>query len=678
MLQFAYIKRSLFKATVFLIFSFLPFERSFAGSINFQHNDAVVWHYKQTVKGHVKDFSVKEVTVYHNQNSFAVKVEEDNTFTIDLILKEEENKIWVEVQDKKKSVISDTLRYTLGYKPLPIVKPHAKWNGKVVELRASTLENPYNYNLRYLWEADSRNPAATVVSNPNDSIATVNIPEVEGKYYFNLMVITQKDTARYRTYITRTGTGLQPFKIGKTTTSWMNDACIYQITPYNFVEDGKYKDITAKLPELKELGINTVWLQPVFKASRKGQGYDVVDYLGLNPDLGTEEELRELIATAKELDMRVLFDVVLNHTSIYHPYAQDRIKNGTRSHYYDFYQKYRDNKPYSSHYNEVENDFIVYFWKELPNLNYDNVEVQRWITEVVKYWVTEFGIDGYRLDAIWGVNSRNPSFARRMITELKAVNPDILLLAEDKGNDPVVFELGYDAGYDWTADTMWVSQWSWEYQWDPKTSHTIFNNPNVSKRGELLLQALFDNGGEAYRQLRFMENNDLPRFIVHHQIERTKLAAALLFSIPGIPMLYNGQEIGFTGHPYGTHKVFDSTRSIREQDNTGLFEYYQKLIRLRKDHPALRSERMRKVSVSPLKSLVALHRSSADETMLVLINLDEQAADAEVDLRKAGFNIQTNKTALEDILNGDSFKVKRNKPVKIPMEGYSVRYILLK
>ncbi|CAN5329451.1 hypothetical protein BH23BAC1_BH23BAC1_17600 [soil metagenome] len=205
---------------------------------------------------------------------------------------------------------------------------------------------------------------------------------------------------------------------------------------------------------------------------------------------------------------------------------------------------------------------MYYFWEDLVNLDYDNEEVQRWMLEVCKFWVRKFDIDGYRLDAIWGVNARNPSFADRLRTELKSIKPDLFLLAEDKGSDPAVYELGYDAAFDWTTSRAWVSQWSWEYEYSETESKTIFNNPNVQQRGGLLRGALFQNKSIAYRKLRFLENNDLHRFIESHDLERTKMAAALVFGVPGIPMLYNGQEIGYRLHPYVTPSIFSRNTSI--------------------------------------------------------------------------------------------------------------------
>lgn len=661
------------------IFSVFLFSECYASSILLHTNDAVVWHAEQEITGELSGFTAEKVIVHHDQLSFSANVTNDRKFSFRVTLRDLKSKIWVEVPGDS-TIISDTLRYTLGYNPVPIVKPFATINGDTATLHATTIENPYQVPLKFFWEADPQNPSVSEIQNKEDSIASVTIPNIAGEYFYNLLVVAEEDSAWFQTLVIREDKKVYAFDIDSEYPRWMNDAIVYQITPYNFVANGTFTDITAKLPELKTLGINTIWLQPVFKSSYKGQGYDVIDYLSLNPAFGTALELQQLIKEAKELGMRVLFDLVLNHTSIQHPYAKDRTAYGESSHYYNYYQSQRDGKPYSSFYNIDENGFIFYFWEDLVNLNYQNEEVQRWMLEVCKYWVRKLDIDGYRFDAIWGVNARMPSFAKRLRTELKSINPDILLLAEDKGSVPEVFELGFDAAYDWTADTSWVSQSSWEYEYHARKSYTIFNFPKANERGEMLSQALFHQGGNAHRKLRYIENNDLPRFIHEHGLARTKMAAALLFALPGIPMLYNGQEIGFRGHPYSTRAVFNRNSSIQSLDEEDFFTYYQKLIQIHKTYPALSDTAMSELSVCPEGALVAFHRWKDDENLIIVINMDSTHADAKIDIRKiVPKGAKLRKYRLKDIFVDVSFKIKKDlSQVKIPMEGYSVRWLLLK
>jgi len=444
------------------------------------------------------------------------------------------------------------------------------------------------------------------------------------------------------------------------------------------VYHGKYNDITQKLTEIKQLGINTIWLQPVFKSGYNDQGYDIIDYFSLRDDLGTEQQLQHLINTAKALHMRVLFDFVPNHTSINHPYAKDCAKYGTDSHYYNFYQHTNDGALYSSFYNYTSSGFIYYFWNGLVNLNYQNAEVQQWMIEACKYWVKKFDVDGYRFDAAWGVNARAPQFANKLQQELKSIKPDLFLLAEDKGAFESVYRRGFDAAYDWTADTSWVSQWSWQYNYSRRNNFNIFNYPDENKRSKLLRGALFNNGDSTHLRLRFLENNDLPRFIVTLGLERTKMAAALLFSLPGIPLIYNGQEIGFPHHPYSSDPIFSSNKTIQSLDKDSLFPYYQKLISLRQQYTSLRSKQMEEIAVTPSGSLFALHRWKNNEHFIVLINMSNADEEAHLKLSEMSDFDHSKKYILIDVLNNDTVEVNNNFfNVKVPVKAYSTRLLLL-
>ncbi|RYE14415.1 MAG: hypothetical protein EOP51_28190 [Sphingobacteriales bacterium] len=318
------------------------------------------------------------------------------------------------------------------------------------------------------------------------------LPLTPGVYYFNLLIASANDTVKYRTYVTRTVKGLKAFNTATDHAAWIDEAIIYQILPASFVKKGGFDAITAKLSEIKLLGINTIYLQPVTKTENGGQGYDVTDYMVVDERLGTEQQLKRLIDLSKALGMRVILDMVPNHTSVNHPFAVDAVANGKNSHYYNFYQRVNDNAPYSSFYHTDKNGFMYYFWDGLVNLNYNNPEVQQWMIEVCKYWVNKYDIDGYRFDAVWGVNARTPQFSKRLQAELKAIKPELLLLAEDKATDPAVYKNGYDAAYDWTSDTAWVSQWTWQTHHDGKKSLTIFNLADSTKRAPMLHEALFE------------------------------------------------------------------------------------------------------------------------------------------------------------------------------------------
>ncbi len=158
-----------------------------------------------------------------------------------------------------------------------------------------------------------------------------------------------------------------------------------------------------------------------------------MDYFKIRKNYGSERDLHDLIKTARQYNMHVILDFVPNHSSIYHAFAQDAIKYGTESHYYNFYQREKDNSPYSSNEHIDDNGFVYYFdWSYMPNLNYDNPELQNYILEAAKYWVNNFEVDGYRFDAVLAVTARAPEFTKKLRLALKQIKPEILLLAKIK------------------------------------------------------------------------------------------------------------------------------------------------------------------------------------------------------------------------------------------------------
>jgi cyclomaltodextrinase / maltogenic alpha-amylase / neopullulanase len=644
-----------------------------ASTITFHTKSATVWLPHQTISGTAIGLGNKKIIIYINDSSFTVPVK-NQRFSFTVLLTEIKTTIWAEAKAKDSTVKSETIIFELGFKPLPVAKPYARRNKNLIELRAEVIYNPYNHQLSYHWSGAIENPEVLKTETPASATATIPIPEKRGTYYFNLSVIDGQDSVAFQTFVVKDDS-IRCFNIETDRPTWIDTAVLYEITPSVFVKNGTYNDITGKLAEIKRLGVTTIWLQPIFGTQRKGQGYDIIDYFSLRPDFGDEADLKKLISVAKGLDLKVLFDIVPNHTSISHPYAQDCIRYMEGSHYYNFYQHTNDGARYSSLYETDSLRFVHYkFWKDLVNLNYQNEEVQRWMLEACKYWLRKFDIDGYRFDAVWAVNARNTKFGKRLQVELKSIKPNVLLLAEDKGTGPGVYEKGFDAAFDWEMDTTWISHWSWQYEYSPKNDKTIFNHPDPNQRAELLSKALFQNRSYDNLILRFLENNDLPRFIKTHGIEKTKMAASLQFSIPGIPLLYNGQEIGSSSHPYSSQPVYVRDRTIESLDSNNLFTFYQQLIKLRNQHKALRGINLGVLKAEPTNAVV-FDRWDADDHFIVVINMSPESNSTTVFLNNAGIIRDKNKAhLLRDLLSNETFPV-HSEAASIPMNKHSTRIL---
>jgi len=656
-------------------------------SIEIHKRDAAVWSREQNINGRLNGFFNSEVTLFLNDIEINAAVNfADSSFSIPVILNEGISRVLI----KAGAFESDTLKLTLGYNIRPEIYAYAAVNGRDVNLHAAVIENPDTSALSFLWIEDVNNPAHVSIGSSADSAASfslsANLPY--GEYYFDLLTFSSKgDTVKSRTFVILDSNGIRPFDIKNDYASWIDSVVIYQITPYIFANgnqsnDNDFNTITNKISDFVRLGVNTIWLQPVYKTYYGGQGYDVIDYFGVRSDAGSVDELKNLIQTAKAGGLKIIFDFVPNHSSIRHPYAQSSVQYGKNSHYYDFYQREEDTAPYSQHYHHYQG-FINYFWNELPNLNYDNPEVRKWITEAAAYWIREFDVDGYRFDAVWGVNARRPEFMKELRLVLKRIKPEILMLAEDKATRPETFDENFDAAYDWYPEESWVSHWTWQTDYNPDANPTIFNYQSQSQRSNLLRDAITNNGNgfsPDAKVLRFLENNDLFHFITHHGLNRTKMAAALEFTLHGIPLIYNGQDIGVSGHPYETEFIFYPGYPLDYDDQYNLFDYYQNLIKWRKKLPALYKGDYQEISVSPGNSVFAFRRWSAVQNIFIVLNMGSAAVNANLVLPVSGLNLDSSGTYyLTDLITGEviSGLPENLSSVQVSLNAFTTKILFL-
>lgn len=420
----------------------------------------------------------------------------------------------------------------------------------------------------------------------------------------------------------------------------IDNPILYGIAPYYTTDEprARFREITRRIPRLAELGINCLWLQPVFENHGGGQGYDTTDYFRIWSDLGTEDELGELIGSAHRNGIAVLFDFVPNHTSRHHPFVLDILENGRRSPYYEFYMHQKDGAPYGNYYSETEIRgvrFIHYFWDDLFNIDLDSAAARAHLIEAAEYWVREFDIDGYRFDTAWGPRARCPDFFIELRDRLRALKPGILLVGEDKASEPEAVEHRgpspseiFDVVYDWAPPAGHVYKWSWQRE---SKAQTIFNCiEEVDLVGELrasITGTLRTRPGQG-QVLRFIENNDTPRFVTNHTLEQTKLAATLAFTLPGVPLVYYGQEVG-THYDYPSFARIDFDGDW--EGGRALLAHYRELIRLRRTRPELSAGTFEEVPAtpeSPGAKVFAYRRRLAARESLVVLNLGAQPAAA--------------------------------------------------
>jgi cyclomaltodextrinase len=622
--------------------------------------DADVWAWQRQVAGQlVGDCAAAYLAVGNTQ----VDLKRDGErFSALAMLQEGKNAITAVCrQQDGREERSSVQTYTVQLKRRPTAVPTItiEAEGVVLDGSASQPEEVKGTAItEYYWSFRADNPTALTspsAQKDGDRLAGKRVvvapPAADGEFYVSLRVVDaegREDTgASY--FVVSAGQPRIP-DYDKENTAWVERAIVYGVIPRKF-GDPAFQAVTDKLDYLKDLGINALWFSPITNSPAGDFGYAVIDYFNVHPDLGTKDDFKKLVQEAHARGIRVLIDFVPNHTSDEHPYFKDAQARGKESPYYTYYDRDAAGKP--THY---------FDWENLPNLNYDNPEVERFMLEAFSYWVREIDVDGFRTDACWGVKERKPDYWPRWRRELKRIKPDLMLLAEASARDPYYFDNGFDVAYDWTAA---LGKWAWELVWDSKTL-LIYN-----------LNAALTNNNQGFHPdaliFRFLNNNDTgTRFITTHGLEMTRVAAALLLTLPGVPCVYTGDEIGAWYRPY-----YDEMPIVwDEKKYPGLRDYYKKLITLRNDTPSLHSRQWQSLEAAPSKQVYGYLRyvDSAERPVLVLLNFSDQELEAEVPLPDA-FTAFGRQPALKDVLAEETVAIKASGPLKIPMRAWGARIL---
>ena len=285
---------------------------------------------------------------------------------------------------------------------------------------------------------------------------------------------------------------------------WLSSAVIYEIFPRSFSAEGNLNGVTKKLPELQALGVNVLWLMPlnpvgqIQKKGTDGSPYAVRDYYAINPAYGTKDDLHRLIKEAHRLRMRVIIDVVANHTSL----------DSVMMAHPEFYKHDASGKVLSP-----------YDWTDVAALNYSNPPLRRYMTDMLLYWVKEFNLDGFRCDAAGEIPTDFWEAAR---VELERAHPGILMLAE--AAKPELLRSAFDLDYSWPM---------------------MATLNNILKHGEpaSALQATLEHERQIFpknaNHMRMFDDHDEERALARYGMQGSLAAAALIFTLDGVPMIYN-------------------------------------------------------------------------------------------------------------------------------------------
>jgi glycosidase len=284
--------------------------------------------------------------------------------------------------------------------------------------------------------------------------------------------------------------------------------------------------------------------------------------------------------------------------------------------------------------------------------------------EAFSYWVREFDVDGFRVDAAWAIKERRPDFWPEWRRALKRVKPDLLLLAEAGARDPYYFDNGFDAAYDWTAQ---VGGWAWRIAWDAYKYRLLAYN---------LTDAL-TNRPEGFHPdalvFRFLNNNDTAkRFITRHGEGVTRVATALLLTLPGIPCIYTGDEYGLEFEPYQ-----ELTPLTFEEQVPGLRDYHKRLVSLRKTLPSLHSRLFSIIKPDAVPQTVfsyVRYGEPEESPVIVLLNFSEEPAEFEFDLPEEAKALSGSNT-LYDLLTEQEVPASSGGRMRISVPGLTARVL---
>jgi glycosidase len=492
--------------------------------------------------------------------------------------------------------------------------------------------------------------ASVTDSAPESRSMSIPPPSTDGEYYVSLEITDEAGRTDVGSVclVVQNGQARVVDPLSEEA-SWVESTVVYGMIVRNFTSEG-FRGVMARLEELQALGVTTLWFAPITRTIPGYFGYEVTDYFNVRQEYGTLEDFRTLVDGAHERSIRVLMDFVPNHTSHEHPYFRDAEAHGQSSPYYSFYDRDRDG------------NYTYYFeWTHLPNLNFDNPEVRRFMTEAFAWWVREFGVDGFRADVAWGIKERRPDYWLEWSAELNRIKPDSLLIAEASARDPFYFHHGFDAAYDWTDE---LGVWAWG---------DVFADVFLISTG---MRNALTNGGKGYDPealtFRFLNNNDTgSRFVTNYGLDFYRVSLAMMLTLPGIPCLYTGDEIGAEFLPYETTTEIDWT------DPYDLRPYVRKLIALRRDHPSLHSRVWLPLDVEPSTKLLGYLRQNAEggQPILVLLNFSPEAVEASVPVA-ADVRELTGAGRLIDLWADERLSVSGGDAFAVSVPAWSLRLLV--
>ncbi|MFC4100481.1 alpha-amylase family glycosyl hydrolase [Paenibacillus xanthanilyticus] len=419
---------------------------------------------------------------------------------------------------------------------------------------------------------------------------------------------------------------------------------------------GDLNGVTQKLDYLKDLGVEGIWLMPI-NSSPSYHGYDVTDYYSVNPEYGTMDDLKNMLDEAHERGIKVIMDLVVNHTSKEHPWFKEAAAdpNSPYRNWYTFKdaseQLPGDGATGGNPWHSAGSyKYLGVFWEGMPDLNFDEPAVRAEMIKAGQYWLDQ-GLDGFRLDAakhIYGdfkssintpdIQKKNQAWWQEFRAAMTEKKKDAYLIGEVWDSPVIVapyLEKALDSGFNFDLATKLLDAASTE------------TNPDVAFSLDRVYGMYEKASGGAFVDATFLGNHDLNRTmsVLQGNVDRAKMAAALQLTLPGNPFIYYGEEIGMQGMKpdeairepmpwyaakeggegqtkWETSRYWKEGANVETQlkDENSLLAFYKELIAWRKELPALRNGGIKEYKIDN-PQIGSYLRVTADDQALVVHNM---------------------------------------------------------
>src|SRR5213596_2617279 len=442
--------------------------------------------------------------------------------------------------------------------------------------------------------------------------------------------------------------------------AWTRGAVCYEVFVRSFYDSdgdgiGDLNGLMRKLDYINRLGASCIWLMPV-AASPSYHGYDVSDYYRVEPAYGSNDDFKRLVVEAHRRGIVVLVDMVLNHSSSEHPYFQAALRDTTSPYrtWYRFSPTPLGKGPWGGeawHRSPVRDEYYYgVFWSGMPDLNYQTPAVREEANKIATFWLREMGVDGFRLDAVPYVVEEGTCLAgcpgthallREYAAHLRGVKPDAYTVGEVWANIATMLPYYPD---------QLTAYFAFEL------SDSLLSAVRTGSAAGLLTGFLrLEDTLPAYRWSPFLTNHDQTRTLtaLGGDVARARLAATLLLTLPGLPFIYYGEEIGMTGDKpderlrtpmqwsprsgvgFTTGKPWEAPQAdslttnvaVENRDPKSLLNLYRQLIHLRRQNEALAAGELVPLSTTSAQVAAYLRRTSR-RAVLVVANLGGAAVSA--------------------------------------------------